>query len=87
VSLSVWSAPGRSKPSFAEAKRQTYKATKKGEQFGPSWTNHWFKIALHIPKEWEGYERVQFEFDCSGEAMVFTTDGDPIHGEWVSQRS
>ncbi|KAI9633630.1 alpha-mannosidase [Dioszegia hungarica] len=80
VSLSVWSAPGRSKPSFAEAKRQTYKATKKGEQFGPSWTNHWFKIALHIPKEWEGYERVQFEFDCSGEAMVFTTDGDPIHG-------
>lgn len=87
MSLSVWSAPGRSKPSFAEAKRQTYKATKKGEQFGPSWTNHWFKIALHIPKEWEGYERVQFEFDCSGEAMVFTTDGDPIHGESGSEHS
>jgi hypothetical protein len=27
------------------------------------------------------YERVQLEFDCSGEAMVFTTDGDPLHGK------
>jgi alpha-mannosidase len=81
VSLEVWSAPGRSKPTFAEAKRQTYKPAKKGDSFGPSWTNHWFKVTLHIPKEWEEYERVQLEFDSSSEAMVFTTDGDPLHGE------
>ncbi|WVO20440.1 uncharacterized protein IAS62_001736 [Cryptococcus decagattii] len=80
VKLEVWSAPGLTKPSFEEAKRQTFKSTKKGESFGPSWTNHWFKVTLHIPNEWSDYERVQFEFDCSGEAMIFTTDGDPIHG-------
>ncbi|OWZ80875.1 alpha-mannosidase [Cryptococcus neoformans Bt85] len=80
VKLEVWSAPGLTKPTFEEAKRQTFKSTKKGESFGPSWTNHWFKVTLYIPKEWSDYEKVQFEFDCSGEAMIFTTDGDPIHG-------
>ncbi|TYJ52493.1 hypothetical protein B9479_006887 [Cryptococcus floricola] len=80
VKLEVWSAPDRSKPSFEEAKRQTYKPAKKGDSFGPSWSNHWFKVTLRIPKEWAEYERVQFEFDGSGEAMIFTTDGDPIHG-------
>jgi len=82
VKLEVWSAPGRSKPTFAEATRQSYKPAKKGDQFGPAWTNHWFKLTLHIPSSWSEYERVQLEFDCSGEAMVFTTDGDPIHGEF-----
>jgi alpha-mannosidase len=81
VSLEVWSAPGRSKPTFAEAKRQTYKAAKKGDSFGPSWTNHWFKVTLHFDQAWEGEERIQFEFDCSGEAMIFDTDGNPYHGE------
>ena len=80
VSLEVWSAPNHSKPRFEEAKRQSYRKAQKGESFGPSWTNHWFKVTLHIPKDWQDYERVQLEFDCSGEAMVFTTDGDPIHG-------
>lgn len=80
ISLEVWSAPNHSKPGFEEAKRQSYRKAQKGESFGPSWTNHWFKVTLHIPKDWQDYERVQLEFDCSGEAMVFTTDGDPING-------
>ena len=80
VQLSVWSAPARSKPSFEEAKRQEYRPAKKGEQFGPSWTNHWFRVQLNIPKELREYETIQLEFDCSGEAMVFTTDGKPLHG-------
>ncbi|EIW69817.1 hypothetical protein TREMEDRAFT_43495 [Tremella mesenterica DSM 1558] len=80
ISLQVWSAPGHSKPTFEEAKRQTYQPTHKGQSFGPSWTNHWFKVIIHIPPSWEDYERVQIEFDCSGEAMVFNTHGDPYHG-------
>ena len=80
VSLEVWSAPGLTKPMFDEAKRQSYKPTHKGESFGPSWTNHWFKVTVRIPKEWEEYETVQLEFDPSGEGMVFTTDGDPLQG-------
>jgi len=80
VQLQVWSAPGRSKPTFEEAKRATYKPTKKGESFGPSWTNHWFKVTIHIPSEWSEYERVQLEFDSTGESMVYNTDGYPLHG-------
>ncbi|CAD6569406.1 MAG: Glycoside hydrolase, 38 vacuolar alpha mannosidase [Tremellales sp. Tagirdzhanova-0007] len=80
VKIDVWSPPGHTKPPFAEAKRQTYKPAKKGDEFGPAWTNHWFKLTLRIPASWSEYERVQFEFDMSGEAMVFTTTGEPIHG-------
>ena len=80
VLLEVWSAPDLSKPTFEEAKKATgYKPAHVGDSFGPSWSNHWFKVTLRIPKEWEKYERVQLEFDSSGEAMVFTTDGMPIH--------
>nr|XP_019051258.1 alpha-mannosidase [Kwoniella bestiolae CBS 10118]OCF30188.1 alpha-mannosidase [Kwoniella bestiolae CBS 10118] len=80
VKLEVWSTPNRSKPSFEEAKRQNYRIAHKGEEFGPSWTNHWFRITLHIPPEFKEYERIQFEFDPSGEGLIYTVEGNPIHG-------
>ncbi|KAG8691622.1 Glycoside hydrolase, 38 vacuolar alpha mannosidase [Ceratobasidium sp. 423] len=73
VKLEVWSAPGRTKPSFEEAMKQDFKPAKKGQQFGPSFT-------VKIPAEWEKYERVQFEFDPGCEAMIFTTSGVPLQG-------
>jgi hypothetical protein len=36
VKLSVWSAPGRSKPGFDEAMKQEFKPAHKGDSFGPS---------------------------------------------------
>jgi alpha-mannosidase len=36
VKLEVWSAPGRTKPSFEEAMKQEFKPAKKGDRFGPS---------------------------------------------------
>ena len=36
VKLEVWSAPGLTKPSFAEAMQQKFKPAKKGDSFGPS---------------------------------------------------
>ena len=36
VELGVWSAPGRSKPTFEEAMRNKFKSAKKGDHFGPS---------------------------------------------------
>jgi alpha-mannosidase len=36
VELKVWSAPGRSKPSFEEAMSQEFKPASKGDFFGPS---------------------------------------------------
>ncbi|KAI5117584.1 hypothetical protein M0805_004579 [Coniferiporia weirii] len=80
VQLQVWSAPGLSKPTFAEAMQKEFRSAKKGESFGPSWTNHWWKVRLIIPASWEEYERVQFEFDPSCEAMVYAPDGTPLQG-------
>lgn len=73
VKLEVWSAPGRSKPSFEEAMKQTFKPAKKRISLGPSWTNHWWKVSVKIPAYWSHYERVQFEFDPGCEAMIFST--------------
>ncbi|KAF8307864.1 glycoside hydrolase family 38 protein [Clavulina sp. PMI_390] len=95
VKLLVWSAPGRTKPGFHEAVEQAekdgWKEAKKGDSFGPSceyslnlplcsFTNHWWKVALNIPLEWEHYERIQFEFDPGCEAMIYTTSGTPLQG-------
>lgn len=46
VKMEVWHAPGRSKPTFEEAKRKHYRPLKKGERFGPSWTNHWVRQGI-----------------------------------------
>ncbi|KAH8919273.1 glycoside hydrolase family 38 protein [Atractiella rhizophila] len=80
VQLEVWSAPGRTKPTFSEAVRQNFKPAKKGIMLGPSWTQHWFRVILNIPKEWKDKERIQFEFDPSGEAMIFDAEGLPLQG-------
>ncbi|KAH9466505.1 hypothetical protein Pst134EB_001558 [Puccinia striiformis f. sp. tritici] len=63
VKLEVWSAPGLSKPTFSEAIHQKYKKISKGFKFGPSWSNHWVKATLNVPKAYHDKERVQFEFD------------------------
>ncbi|KAF7980211.1 hypothetical protein HWV62_39313 [Athelia sp. TMB] len=84
IKLQVWSAPGLTKPTFDEAmkalKEKKFKPAKKGDSFGPSWTNHWWKVHVTIPGYWTQYERVQFEFDPGCEAMIFTTDGTPLQG-------
>lgn len=80
VQLQRWSAPGITKPTFQEALKQDFQPAKKGESIGPSWSNHWYKITVNIPPEWNDYERVQFEFDPGCEAMIYTTDGTPLQG-------
>jgi alpha-mannosidase len=54
VQLSVWSAPGETKPSFQEAMEQmgqsgNSKPYKKGDVLGLSWTNHWVRAKITIP--------------------------------------
>jgi alpha-mannosidase len=54
VQLSVWSAPGESKPSFQEAVKQLgqsgdLKPYRKGDRLGLSWTNHWVRALITIP--------------------------------------
>ncbi len=57
---------------FTDAIRQKFKPVQKGELSGPSWTNHWFKVTLNLPKEWVAAkpDRIQFEFDPSKAAIA-----------------
>ncbi|KAJ2656985.1 Glycoside hydrolase, 38 vacuolar alpha mannosidase [Coemansia sp. RSA 1200] len=79
VKLEVWSAPGQERPSFSHAVKQTYSPAKVGQDFGPSWTTHWFRVTATIPDSFEG-KPVQFLFDSNSEAMVWSADGAPIMG-------
>lgn len=67
---------------FKEAIKQKFKPAHKGQEFGPSWTHHWFRVSLTIPPKWleEDYERIQLEWDPSCEAMVFDTEGLSLQG-------
>jgi hypothetical protein len=49
VKLSVWSAPGLSKPTFEEALKQKFTKAKKGDRFGPS-------CEYFVTSERKGYE-------------------------------
>lgn len=79
VKLESWSPKAGSSPTFAEASRARYKPAQVGDQFGPSWSNHWFRVSLTVPRKWADYERVQFEFDPDCEGLIFTPEGVPVH--------
>ena len=93
VKLHVWSAPDLSRPTFEEAtsKDNKYRKAQKGEVFGPSWSTHWFRVDFMLPEEWEKGSQIEFHWDSTGEAMVWTEDGKPLQGltgngtrtEWV----
>ncbi|KDN44275.1 glycoside hydrolase family 38 protein [Tilletiaria anomala UBC 951] len=80
IKLARWDPPSGSKPSFDQAVQQDYKPCKKGELFGPSWTNHWVKVDIKVPEEWREKEWLQLEFDPGCEAMIFDVDGLPLQG-------
>lgn len=80
VEMTVWSVPDLQRPPFKEAVNHEFKPTKVGAGFGPSWSTHWFRISLTVPDSWKDYERVQLIFDCEGEGMVYTQEGECIQG-------
>ncbi|XP_035663488.1 alpha-mannosidase 2C1-like [Branchiostoma floridae] len=64
--------------SHDQAVSREFKPTQVGHSFGKTWSTHWFKVELDIPKDWEGSE-VRFIWDSGSEAMVWQ-DGEPIQG-------
>ena len=83
VKLSVWHAPGTTRPSFKQATDTSnkYEYTRTGESFGPSWTTHWFKVYLTIPEELcHADTDVELHWDCNNEATVWNADGEPLQG-------
>ncbi|EAT88230.1 alpha-mannosidase [Parastagonospora nodorum] len=91
VKLSVYSPPNLSRPLFKEATSHEFKDTKVGESFGPSWSTHWFKVRLTVPKDMLKKERLEFVWDANNEGLIWTEDGHTVHGltgggervEWI----
>ncbi|CAO1631926.1 unnamed protein product [Sympodiomycopsis kandeliae] len=80
ISLEKWSPKIGEKPPFSVAKKQRFVPSQKGDAFGPSWSNHWMRITINVPKKWQDKEWVELEFDPSCEALIFTEDGKALQG-------
>ncbi|KAJ2780731.1 Glycoside hydrolase, 38 vacuolar alpha mannosidase [Coemansia javaensis] len=79
IELGVWSAPGQERPAFEHAVQQQFAPIDVGHVFTPSWSTHWVRAAIQIPKEFAG-KPVRLEFDASCEAMVWSDAGEPLQG-------
>ncbi|KAG0237650.1 Glycoside hydrolase, 38 vacuolar alpha mannosidase [Actinomortierella wolfii] len=78
--LSVYSVPDLKRISFKEAVASNeYRPTRVGAQFGPTWSTHWFKLSIDVPKEWAG-QAIELLWDANCEAMVWSMDGIPLQG-------
>ena len=76
IGLAVHHAPGR--VSYEDAMRGEYVPAAVGEKFGPLWSTHWFRLALEIPRAWQGQE-VHLLWDSASEGCVWQ-DGAPLQG-------
>ncbi|RKP25625.1 galactose mutarotase-like domain-containing protein [Syncephalis pseudoplumigaleata] len=81
VRMWVRSIPDLKRVPFDEAVRGEFKETSVGsEWFGPTWSTHWFRVEVTVPKEWRDEDEVQYWFDAGNEAMVWSEDGTPLQG-------
>ncbi|PHH50111.1 Alpha-mannosidase [Ceratocystis fimbriata CBS 114723] len=91
VRLWAWQAPGQERPTFKEAVSQNFKPTSVGAMFGPSWSTHWIRVELTVPKDLREKEHLEFHWDAHNEGMVWSEDGVPLQGltgnneriEWI----
>ena len=65
---------GRIKFQEMVAIHDDYIETKIGEQFGPTWSTHWFRVSFLIPQEWQGNE-IHFIWDSDSEATLWSENG------------
>ncbi|KAF2850688.1 glycoside hydrolase family 38 protein [Plenodomus tracheiphilus IPT5] len=80
VKLSVYSPPNLSRPLFPDATSHKFTPTKVGESFGPSWSTHWFKVQLTVPKKLLDKAHLEFVWDANNEGLIWTEDGETVHG-------
>ncbi|KAK4165681.1 alpha-mannosidase [Cladorrhinum sp. PSN259] len=95
VQLSVWHAPGLTRPTFKDAVSHEFKKTKVGESFGPSWSTHWFKVTIKVPEHLQDKRLLELHWDANNEGLIWNEDGHPVQGltgggeriEWVLPKS
>ncbi|KAF1939242.1 hypothetical protein EJ02DRAFT_382116 [Clathrospora elynae] len=80
VKLAVYSPPKLARPLFKDATLHAFHPTKVGESFGPSWSTHWFKVQLTVPKDMLEKEHLEFVWDADNEGLIWTEDGHTVHG-------
>lgn len=81
VKLEVYSVPNLKRPLFKEAMSSAkWRPTEKGESFGPSWSTHWFRVNIKVPKEWKDADSVLFRWDLGNEGLIFNEDGEALVG-------
>lgn len=84
VALEVWKVPDHegktARPLFRDIDFDSIEwlPAKKGDSFGPSWKSFWFKVEWEIPELWLKHEEIDFDWDCSNEGLIYTTDGAPL---------
>eukprot|EP01117_Protostelium_nocturnum_P007833 TRINITY_DN2801_c1_g1_i1.p1 TRINITY_DN2801_c1_g1~~TRINITY_DN2801_c1_g1_i1.p1 ORF type:complete len:1044 (-),score=436.54 TRINITY_DN2801_c1_g1_i1:183-3314(-) len=61
----------------ATASKENFKSTSINQQFGPSWSTHWFYLEFEVPKEWKG-EEIHLLWDCESEALLYDLNGKPL---------
>ncbi|PWN42751.1 putative AMS1-alpha-mannosidase [Ceraceosorus guamensis] len=75
-----WDPKPGDKPSFDEAIKQTFRPSSTHENFSPSWSNHWLRLEIQVPKQWQKKEWVELQLDPGCEAMIFSSDGMSLQG-------
>ncbi|KAK1496397.1 glycosyl hydrolase family 38 domain-containing protein [Colletotrichum cuscutae] len=61
------------------------------DAFGPSWSTHWFRVRVTTPEDMRQMDHLELHWDCSNEATVWTSTGEPLQGltgrgeriEWI----
>ncbi|KAK9764963.1 Glycoside hydrolase, 38 vacuolar alpha mannosidase [Basidiobolus ranarum] len=79
VKIKVFSVPELKRIPFEEATKGDFQEAKVHQEFGPSWSTHWFHISVKVPSHWKG-QKVEFHWDGNGEGLIWTKEGSPIHG-------
>ena len=61
IKIEVYSPTFKQRPLFHEIInkniKSNFKPCKIGDKFGPSWSSHWFKLYLNVPKSWNNKVR------------------------------
>ena len=91
IKLFVQPIPELKRPKFEDAIKGDFRPAQVGELFGPSWSTHWFRVHVLVPTEYASAERVELHFDIGGEGLIWTTQGEPLHGltggDWRDRRA
>uniref|UniRef100_T1IQW1 alpha-mannosidase n=1 Tax=Strigamia maritima TaxID=126957 RepID=T1IQW1_STRMM len=64
---------------FEDVVKEQFETVKLGQDFGPTWATHWFRLEINIPEAWIGKE-VHLCWDCGCESLIWSEDGQPLAG-------